>query len=63
MVPLARVLDAFASHAAAGGPDRPPMPIVALQMQLRHKDKTTTLRYVHGVGNWQDAYARSAPSF
>jgi integrase len=54
---------AFASHAAAGGQDRPPMPIIALQRQLRHKDPKTTLRYVHGVGSIQEAYARSAPVF
>lgn len=54
---------AFASHSASGGPDRPPMPIVALQMQLRHKRKETTLRYIHSVENLADAYARSAPRF
>ncbi|MCA1810486.1 MAG: site-specific integrase [Halobacteriales archaeon] len=54
---------AFASHAAAGGEGRPPMGITALQRQLRHKDKKTTLRYVHAVENLQEAYERSAPPF
>jgi integrase len=54
---------AFASHAAAGGEGRPPMPIIALQLQLRHKDPNTTLRYIHGVGAVDEAYARSAPAF
>lgn len=56
---------AFASYAAAGDPatGRPPMPIKALQAQLRHKRDTTTLRYVHAVGDHAEAYARSAPTF
>ena len=51
----------FASHAAAGGPGRPPMPIVALSRQLRHASTATTLRYVHSVGGLNEAYERSSP--
>lgn len=54
---------AFASHAASGSGDRPPMSLTALQRQLRHKDKTTTLRYVHAVEDLNVAYERSAPQF
>jgi hypothetical protein len=39
------------------------MPIKALQAQLRHKRDTTTLRYIHAVGNHAEAYERSAPEF
>jgi integrase len=54
---------AFASHCAAGGEGRPPMPIVALQRQLRHRNLETTLRYVREVGALEAAYERSAPVF
>ena len=54
---------AFASYAAAGDADRPPMPIKALQAQLRHKRDTTTLRYIHAVSDHAEAYERSAPTF
>ncbi|MHB1261493.1 MAG: tyrosine-type recombinase/integrase [Thermoplasmatota archaeon] len=52
---------AYASHAAAGGDGRPPMSITALQKQMRHKARETTLKYLHSTESLQESYERSSP--